>query len=540
MSGVCVTFAVDCTRVDVLNICAVRFTNALTALVDIKCYSQIVQSSEQQNIYKKKAMSASEKINLSEIANISEDEFKKQLLAWIDDRGVSRALQSKLRAELFQHFNRTQLGRQIAVEHQKSHRIQLSPLVLVLNTLVAEFLYVENCHFTLSVFSAEVPYKNTLPDFEATHTADKQKPFRLADSELKDIFEAIGMTETNSKTIRKFYTSNDSVCGDSNNAIGKSLLYCIFKILCTGAEVIGAKKKTKNGTKEGRNGSIISVDTNSSPKCSNCSIGQKKFKKYQISSRYFKYLNRYLDILSERVRDMSKTLAEINSENPSKRKSNAEASAALESSLKKTLDKVIENVNQLTKSKRKSKKHEDFLHSIDRLSSNLGTCASNMERLIVTVTSECGDLTRSPAVLHRKENHIDVDYCTWLQELKTSENGRRFVARLEASLQKTLAKEQESFEKIYEEKMKSYRMLIKLHYKQKYAKTGKCSKNVSPVEKSAEVKHHKKIDAPIECNQLLSKDDANEREEYVDRVVQTAKYETVLLHLHSDSYSLFA
>lgn len=484
-------------------------------------------------------MSASEKINLSEIANISEDEFKKQLLAWIDDRGVSRALQSKLRAELFEHFNRTQLGRQIAVQHQKSHRIQLSPLVLVLNTLVAEFLYVENCHFTLSVFSAEVPYKNTLPDFEAATTTNKQKPFRLAETELKDIFEAIGMNETSSKTIQKFYTSNDCTGGDRNNAIGKSLLYCIFKILFTGTEVNATKTRTKNGTKEVKNGSIISVDTKSSEKCSHCSNGQKKFKKYQISSRYFKYLNRYLDILSERVRDMSKTLAEINTENPSKRKSNAEASVALESNLKRTLDKVIENVNQLTKSKRKSKKLQDFLHSIDRLSSNLEMCASNMERLIVTVTNECGDLKRSPAVLERKENHIDVDYCTWLQELKTSENGRRFVARLESSLQKTLAKEQESIEKIYEEKMKNYRMLMKLHYKQKYTKTGKCSNVGSPVTKSAELKHSKKIDSFADCYQLLPKDDALEREVYVDRVVQSAKYAMLLLHLYSDYSNLF-
>lgn len=482
-------------------------------------------------------MSGSEKVNLSEIANISEDEFKKQLLAWIDNRGVSRTLQSKLRAELFEHFNRTQLGRQIAVQHQKSHRIELSPLVLVLNTLVAEFLYAENCHFSLSVFSAEVPYKNTLPDFEAV-TAAVHGPFRLSERELKDIIEAIGMSKSNAKTIQKFYASIDNGNGVGRNAMGKSLLYCIFKIMLTGT---GVKDKTNaaDGVEEVTKEPIVNVDTNSSAKCANCSLSEKKFKKYQISSRYFKYLNRYLDILSERVRDMSQSLAEIHSENPLKRKSVAESSAALESNVKKALDRIIENVNHLTKSKRKSKKLTDFLQSIDRLSTNLEVCASNMARLLVTVTNECGDLKRPRTESEKMGNSVDVDYCTWLQELKTSGNGRRFVARLEASLQKTLAKEQETIERVYKEKMETYRMLIKCHYKQKYAKNGKGSHMDASITKSVEApKQAKKGIASIDSNQVLLntlKHAATEKEEYVDRIMQTAKYEMLLPH--SDSIS---
>lgn len=463
-----------------------------------------------------------EKVNLSEIANISEEEFKNQLLTWIDDRGVSRTLQSKLRAELFEHFNRTQLGRQIAVQHQKSHRIELSPLVLVLNTLVAEFLYMENCHFSLSVFSAEVPYKNTLPDFESTTVSTQ--PFRLSAQELKDIFEAIGMPEWKAKTIQKFYASHDRVADDRHNATAKSLLYCIFKILFTGVDV-NATPPAPNGV---RNESILSADTKSSTRCAQCSMDRKKLKKYQISSRYFKYLNRYLDILSDRMRDISKNLAETHGENASKRKSVAESSAALESNLKQTLDKIIENVSHLTKSKRKSRKLHDFLQSIDRLSSNLETCANNMERLLETVSNECANVNVKAAVTvaEKAEKPIDVDYCTWLQELKTSENGRRFVSRLETSLQKTIAKEQESVEKVYEEKMKNYRMLIKLHYKQKYAKAGKLSSVDSPVTKSADVHPAKVADAFTGYNQTISNalnDVANEKRKYVDRIVETAK-----------------
>lgn len=62
----------------------------------------------------------------------------------------------------------------------------LSPMILALNTLVAEFLYAQNCHYSLSVFATEVPYKNTLPEFE------KRDKFRFNRSELNEIFSALG------------------------------------------------------------------------------------------------------------------------------------------------------------------------------------------------------------------------------------------------------------------------------------------------------------------------------------------------------------
>ncbi len=80
-----------------------------------------------------------------------------------------------------------QSGRQIAAQYQQSQRMVLSPMVLVINTLVAEFLYAQNCHFSLSVFSSEVPYKNVLPDFE------KVNKFRFDSVELDEIMKVRSM-----------------------------------------------------------------------------------------------------------------------------------------------------------------------------------------------------------------------------------------------------------------------------------------------------------------------------------------------------------
>lgn len=58
-------------------------------------------------------------------------------------------------------------------------------MTLALHTLVAEFLYVQNCHYTLSVFCSETPHHHTLPDFE------RRKEFRFSSDELQQVLQAI-------------------------------------------------------------------------------------------------------------------------------------------------------------------------------------------------------------------------------------------------------------------------------------------------------------------------------------------------------------
>lgn len=473
-------------------------------------------------------MSAEEKfdkINLNDIANISEDEFKKQISYWIEERGVSRNLQSKLRADLFEQFNRTNLGRQMAVQHQQTHRIVLSPLILVLNTLVAEFLYTENCHFTLSVFSTEVPYKNTLPNFELTPT---KQLFRFSETELNDIFEATGITKRNEETIRKFYSNN--FLDDGTSAFNKSLLYCIFKTVFDNStqhknSIDNELKTVKPKLKDVSESMAKATAAETSAKCTRCSSSQNEFKRFQISSRYFKYLNRYLDILSERVCEMSKSLAQIH-ENPLKKiKSKSEVnSTGIENNLKKSLNKIIESLSQLTKSKRKSKKFQDVLNSFERLSVSLEKCGGSLESLIVLTSTSLQQQHRNVTPVAQmisacEKNDQEIDYSTWLRDLRTSNNGKKFVERLELSLQKTIDKERENLEKACEEKIRNYKMLMKLHYKQKFGD------NTSQPERAVVRQEPNVVD---ETQKLISNElamRANEKELYVDQIVQSAKYE---------------
>lgn len=470
-----------------------------------------------------------ERINLNEIVNISEDEFKKQISAWIDERGISRKLQSKLRADLFEQFNRTKLGRQMTEKHQMAHRMVLSPLILVLNTLVAEFLYTEDCHFTLSVFANEVPYKNTLPDFEATPAG---QIFQFSPLELKDIFEAIGFSKKNEQIVREFYITRTN----SQDVLNKSLLYCIMKALISQidsgrSEKINGKIKNKTETskmKPSKSNSNIpstssqrSLDSNltSDRKNSSCESFRHKYEHLHISSRYFKYLNRYLDILSDRINDMSKSLAEKRSSKKTEQK--AADSSSQEESLKNYLRKITENINKLAKSQHKSRQFHGVLNSIERLSSSVEKCSGKLEDLLKIVNTE----TIEKKQIENKVDHFgSMDYTTWLRELKTSENGRKFIDRLEVSLQKTMEKERENLDKLYEEKTNNYRMLIRLHYKQKY--------DANKSEPESVERREKEVFSPIDkftpdnTEKILAESMAAralEKEQEVDQIVQKAK-----------------
>ncbi|XP_031627765.1 uncharacterized protein LOC116343696 [Contarinia nasturtii] len=486
-----------------------------------------------------------EKINLKDIMAISEDEFKQQITAWINERGISNKLQSKLRADLFEEFSTTKLGRQMSEQHQQAHRIVLSPLLLVLNTLIAEFLYTEDCHFTLSVFANEVPYKNTLPNFEAT---PPRQQFQFSQSELNDIFEAVGISKQDTKIVREFYMNRTT--GDNEDFLNnKSLLYCIVKTLITQIDSARSEKvnpKLENKTKSTKvrpSTSATIVPSSSSQQSFNGTSyseqkhsARHKYEHLNISSRYFKYLNRYLDILSDRINDMSKSLAHKRS---SKKMQRIVDSSSQEQSLKKDLRKIIENINKLTKSQNKSKRFQSVLNSIERLSASVEKCNGKLEDLLTAIDIQ----TKNSETIEKKLSDVNKvdrlsrmdDYVSWLRELKNSEHGKKFIDRLEVSLQKTMEKERENLEKLYEEKNNNYRMLIRLHYKQKYDANKSEHESAERIDKE----NSSPIDkyTPDDTEKILAESlaaRALEKEQHVDHIVHAAKIRLQQLERESE------
>ncbi|XP_068158216.1 uncharacterized protein unc [Drosophila tropicalis] len=128
---------------------------------------------------------------LKQLACLSEDEFEKGFRQWMDQEGIAREMHAQLRMDLINSFNKSSLGRllsktAVAVKMNGSpHCLLLSPLSMALHTLVAEFLHVQNCHYTLSVYCSEIPHRHALPDFEG------HSEFRFSCEELKDILTSV-------------------------------------------------------------------------------------------------------------------------------------------------------------------------------------------------------------------------------------------------------------------------------------------------------------------------------------------------------------
>ncbi|XP_070074910.1 uncharacterized protein unc [Drosophila takahashii] len=126
---------------------------------------------------------------LEELAAMSEQEFEVKFRQWLDQEGIAREMHSHLRVELIHCFNNTALGQLLSkaagVQMAHSHALLLSPLAMILHTLVAEFLHSQNCHFTLSVFCSETPHRHKLPDFS------RRPEFRFRQEELQQVLTAV-------------------------------------------------------------------------------------------------------------------------------------------------------------------------------------------------------------------------------------------------------------------------------------------------------------------------------------------------------------
>lgn len=55
-------------------------------------------------------MENNEQFCLDDINNIEPEEFKKQISDWVEEKGINQILQSRLRRDLIESFNKTSLG----------------------------------------------------------------------------------------------------------------------------------------------------------------------------------------------------------------------------------------------------------------------------------------------------------------------------------------------------------------------------------------------------------------------------------------------
>jgi hypothetical protein len=113
-----------------------------------------------------------------------------------ENQGVLDELRTRLRQQMIMALKGTSL-RPSPSRHLKSN---LSPKIQVINLLVAEFLLQQHHHYTLSVFTSEVPLLRSMPEFarSETHTSadsntDGESMPRFHHHDVKDIMEILGV-----------------------------------------------------------------------------------------------------------------------------------------------------------------------------------------------------------------------------------------------------------------------------------------------------------------------------------------------------------
>ncbi|KFB50286.1 hypothetical protein ZHAS_00018366 [Anopheles sinensis] len=369
---------------------------------------------------------------LGDIEDIDNTELKTQLKKWIEEEGIEANIQLLMKRNLIEKMSRTALGKKIALKLQTQQGIVLSPLVLVLNTLVAEFLYTQNCHFSLSIFTNEVPFKNTLPDFT------RSPKFRLNRTELGDIFEALGIEHHAGlvEKYEKFGTDQGS----------RSLLYIVFKSILTSFKVQETKlrqlERADRRTTNARN-----------------LVKQLEVKK----------LHRNVEKLLHHLKMVGKAIAHLDET----QRKQQEQSVPMDA-----------NGNQCKEAREETPSMRMCSENVFRLVERLESCTKMFEQVIEAIQQQRNEDGQPAKAATNNENDGEVGdtkrprrekktYTEFLHELKATEHGKKYVAKLQKHVSRLLDKEKsqlkaryakrvQQLEKEYIEKMEKAASSVKL------------------------------------------------------------------------------
>jgi len=142
-----------------------------------------------------------------------------------ENRGVLDDLRTRLRQQMIMALKDTSL-RPSSSGRLKSN---LSPKIQAINLLVAEFLLQQHHHYTLSVFTSEVPLLRSMPEFTMSGTrisadgkADGDSMPHFHHQDVKDIMEILGLpldTEVGNQICLQY----------QDNSINTALLTCIVQ-----------------------------------------------------------------------------------------------------------------------------------------------------------------------------------------------------------------------------------------------------------------------------------------------------------------------
>lgn len=362
--------------------------------------------------------------DIENVGKMPKDEFKKQIQDWMESQQPK--LQSKLRKDLIENFTKTSLGRQITTSFQSKQGLVLSPLTLVLNTLVSEFLHSQDYHYTLCVFATEVVFPHTLPDFS-------KKNFSFTQKELYEIFEAIGLLHFDSITSSIVNAYDDTELSKGNN----SLLFAVIKTLIDHMKHVNDEKIDKQVQAQTSTSSFGPTPKGPPPKKPPRHQRQSSDSdEVNINVNNLKVLNRTIEKLSKSVKNMAKHYMEMESSRIS--------------------NKSHQCNNSKNELEREEKHYYNLMRHIQSISQKLDKCVVNFAALEEKLCTKKID----------KDAYENMRYKDWLEAMRDSKNGKRYIDKFQRSIARLWEAERTKLNKYFEDKLNVERKVMKFRYRE--------------------------------------------------------------------------
>ncbi|PSN37851.1 hypothetical protein C0J52_22906 [Blattella germanica] len=156
---------------------------------------------------------------------LSAAEFQRNLYNWFEKQGLLDDLRAQLRHQMVTALRSTSLG----PGPSKRTNVTVSPKIHSINLLIAEFLLHHDHHYSLSVFTSEVPLLRSMPEFTKSGTQVSGKSNSSIDSaprfhhhDVKDILESFGLhleSEIGNRIFTQYQDSTEGI----------ALLTCILQ-----------------------------------------------------------------------------------------------------------------------------------------------------------------------------------------------------------------------------------------------------------------------------------------------------------------------
>lgn len=304
-------------------------------------------------------------------------------------------------------------------QQKMGHHMVPPASILALNTMVAEFLYTQNCQFTLSVFATEVPYPSALPDFESMNTSH---PYRFRQDQLHDLLRSCAVREQTEDEVQTRYLN------PSKDHTNTSLLFSLLETLSAA------------GPKERRMASMASKSTQ-------CRASSRRRKKLKNMSKSMHQINIVIKQMVESIIHITESMEHL-------------PIAQSFQIAKNTLSKL-----RLQSQRSWDSKHP---HSVVEAVQSL---SNELETLIDRIQFRIGDQSQTVANSQQHPETIadsTMRYADWVQAIKGSAHGKRFLHHLVEHYKREQRLEVQQHKREMLESIKAERTRLKQMYKERF------------------------------------------------------------------------